>query len=60
QIKYAADCIAWLHENRRLIGGLEFAFEPKILRFFFGRLQPSSDWPQKLAEKFRRDFGESL
>ena len=60
QIKYVADRLAWLHENRRLIGGLKFTFEPKILRFFFGRLEPLSDWPQKLAEKFRKDFGESL
>ena len=60
QIKYAADRIAWLYENRHLIGGLRFTFEPEILRFFFGRLEPVSDWPGKLAEKFRRDFGESL
>jgi tryptophanase len=60
QIKYAADRIAWLYENRKLIGGLKFTLEPKVLRFFFGRLQPVSDWPQKLAEKFRKDFGDSL
>jgi tryptophanase len=60
QIKYVADRMTWLYENRQLIGGLTFTFEPKILRFFFGRLQPVSDWPQKLAEKFRKDFGESL
>jgi len=59
-VKYVADRLAWLHENRRLIGGLRFTFEPKILRFFFGRLEPVSDWPQKLAEKFRKDFGDSL
>ena len=59
-VKYVADRLAWLHENRRLIGGLKFTFEPKILRFFFGRLEPVSDWPQKLAEKFRKDFGDSL
>jgi tryptophanase len=60
QIKYAADRLVWLHENRHLIGGLKFTFEPKILRFFFGKLEPVSDWPQKLAEKFRKDFGDSL
>ena len=60
QIKYAADRIAWLYDNRKLIGGLKFTLEPKVLRFFFGRLQPVSDWPQKLAEKFRKDFGDSL
>jgi len=60
QIKYVADRLGWLYENRHLIGGLKFTFEPKILRFFFGRLEPLSDWPQKLAEKFRKDFGDSL
>ena len=60
QIKYAADRMAWLYENRKLIGGMRFTFEPKIMRFFFGRLEPLSDWPQKLAEKFRKDFGNSL
>jgi tryptophanase len=31
-----------------------------MLRFFFGRLQPVGDWPERLAKKFREDFGESL
>ena len=60
QIKYVADRLTWLHENRNLIGGLRFTFEPEVLRFFFGRLEPVSDWPQKLAAKFRADFGDSL
>lgn len=60
QVNYAIDRISWLYENRHLIGGLEFAEEPKVLRFFFGRLQPTSNWPEKLIEAFRRDFGESL
>ena len=60
QIKYAADRISWLYKNRELIGGLEFVEEPNVLRFFFGRLAPIGDWPEKLAKKFREDFGESL
>lgn len=60
QVKYAIDRIAWLYENRLLIEGLAFVEEPKLLRFFFGRLKPISDWQQKLASKFRQDFGESL
>jgi tryptophanase len=60
QVKYAIDRIAWLYENRMLIEGLAFVDEPKLLRFFFGRLKPISDWQQKLASKFRQDFGESL
>ena len=60
QMKYVADRLTWLYENRHLIGGLRFTFEPKILRFFFGKLEPTSDWPQKLAAKFKADFGDSL
>ncbi|MDP4089378.1 MAG: tryptophanase [Bacillota bacterium] len=60
QVKYAVDRIAWLYENRRLVGGLTFVEEPKMLRFFFGRLAATSDWQQKLVAKFREDFGDSL
>ena len=60
QVKYAVDRIKWLYDNRNLIGGLRFVEEPSSLRFFFGRLEPVSDWPEKLVRKFREDFGESL
>ncbi len=60
QVKYAVDRIAWLHENRHLVGGLRWIEEPSSLRFFFGRLEAIGDWQEKLAAKFRQDFGESL
>jgi len=60
QVKYTADRINWLYQNRELIGGLKFVEEPKMLRFFFGRLEPIGDWPSLLAAKFREDFGDSL
>lgn len=60
QVNYAVDRIRWLYENRKLIGGLTFVDEPKVLRFFFGKLAPVSDWQTKLAAKFREDFGDSL
>ncbi|MCL2391710.1 MAG: tryptophanase [Oscillospiraceae bacterium] len=60
QVKYTADRINWLYKNRGLIGGLEFVEEPKMLRFFFGRLKPIGNWPEVLAKKFREDFGDSL
>jgi len=60
QVKYTADRLTWLYENRKLIGGLEFVEEPSVLRFFFGRLAPIGNWPEELAKAFRRDFGESL
>ncbi len=60
QVKYAIDRIGWLYENRELIDGLTFVEEPQILRFFFGRLAPVSDWQNKLAARFKADFGDSL
>lgn len=60
QIKYCADRVKWLYDNRELIGGLEWVEEPKVLRFFFGRLKPIGDWQQKLMNKFHEDFGDSL
>ncbi|MEN6625186.1 MAG: tryptophanase [Candidatus Sumerlaeia bacterium] len=60
QIKYVVDRLIWLYKNRELVGGLRFYEEPKVLRFFLGKLEPTSDWPQKLMAKFREDFGDSL
>ena len=31
-----------------------------VLRFFMGGLEPTTDWPARLMEKFRKDFGDSL
>lgn len=60
QVQYAIDRLTWLYENRALIGGLEFTEEPEILRFFYGRLKPVSDWQERLVAQFRCDFGDSL
>jgi len=60
QVSYAIDRIDWLYQNRHLIGGMEWEEEPEILRFFYGRLRPVSDWPDRLVAKFREDFGDSL
>ena len=59
-VMFAVDRIAWLYENRELIGGLEWEMEPDVLRFFFGRLKAKGDWPQKLLKKFEADFKDSL
>ncbi len=60
QVKYVIDRISWLYQNRNLIEGLTFTSEPEVLRFFFGRLKPVSNWTEKLIKKFKQDFGDSL
>ncbi len=60
QIKYVADRVKWLWDNRKLIGGLKWIEEPEVLRFFFGRLKEIGHWQESLVEKFREDFGDSL
>jgi len=60
QTMYVIDRVNWLFHNRDLVGGLKFVEEPAVLRFFNGRLAPTSNWPQKLVAKFKADFGDSL
>jgi len=60
QTMFLLDRVKWLYANRDLVGGLKFVDEPPVLRFFMGRLAPTSNWPQKLMAKFREDFGDSL
>jgi tryptophanase len=57
QIEYAIDRLSWLYKHRNLIKGLKFVSEPKVLRFFFGRLEPLDSWGEKLAKAFQADFG---
>jgi tyrosine phenol-lyase len=60
QTEFLVDRVVWLHRNRTLIGKLKFTEEPKILRFFSGRLTPIGIWDAELAGAFARDFGMSL
>ncbi|MCL2631432.1 MAG: tryptophanase, partial [Firmicutes bacterium] len=60
QIKFVVDRIVWLYENRELVGGLKWRKEPKVLRFFFGELEPVNNWQEKLLAKFKKDSGDSL
>jgi len=59
-IKFAADRLIWLYQNRHLIGGVEFSEEPPTLRFFLGRLRQIGDWQERLAEKFLKDMPTGL
>lgn len=56
-VEYAVDRLVWLYAHRSLVKGLTFVEEPPLLRFFFGRLQPISNWGADLAAAFEADFG---
>ncbi len=58
QTEYVIDRVKWLYDHRHLVGGLRFVHEPKSLRFFTGKLEPVSDWPEKLVQAYIADFGE--
>ena len=60
QTMFMVDRVNWLYKNRELVGGLKFTEEPAVLRFFNGRLTPTSPWTGKLIAKFKQDFGDSL
>jgi tyrosine phenol-lyase len=60
QIEFLVDRIIWLHKNRKLIGGLTFVDEPKVLRFFSGKLKPIGGWDEKLVKAFKKDFANAL
>jgi tyrosine phenol-lyase len=57
-LEYAIDRIHWLHKHRDLIGGLKFTYEPPVLRFFLGKLEPIGDWGAKLSAAVKKDFGD--
>lgn len=59
-IEYVVDRLTWLYEHRHLVKGLRFVEEPKVLRFFFGKLEPLDHWGYQLAEAFKAEFGENF
>jgi tyrosine phenol-lyase len=60
QIEYVVDRLQWLYKHRDLIKGLKFVDEPKVLRFFFGKLDSVDTWPAKLGKAFEADFGSDF
>jgi tryptophanase len=59
-VKFVADRLAWLYENRNMIEGLEFVEEPSTLRFFLGKLKAVTDWQEKLVAKFKEDMPSGI
>lgn len=57
QIEYVVDRLTWLYAHRDLVQGLRFVEEPKVLRFFFGKLEALGGWDRDLAAAFEKDFG---
>ena len=43
-IDYVVDGICRLHKKRDRLTGLEFVYEPPVLRFFQGRFRPKGEW----------------
>ncbi|MEM4677524.1 MAG: tryptophanase, partial [Candidatus Korarchaeota archaeon] len=55
---YLIDRLVWLYENREVIKGLQWVYEPPILRFFLGRLKDIDNWGEKLVEIYKKELGE--
>jgi tyrosine phenol-lyase len=58
-IEYAIDRINWLFKRRDLVKGLKFVWEPPVLRFFDGRMEPLADWGKNLTEAFKKEIGNN-
>ncbi len=58
-IEYVVDRLTWLYKHRNLVKGLKFVQEPKVLRFFFGRLEALDNWGTDLVRAFEADFGSN-
>ena len=60
QIDYVVDRLVWLFEQRNIIQGLKFIEEPRVLRFFFGKLETLNNWGRNLANEFKKNFSENF
>lgn len=57
-VRYVIDRARWLYKHRDEIGGLEWVYEPKVLRFFLGRLRDKGSWGRGIVESYIREIGE--
>lgn len=57
--EYVVDRVKWLYRHRDKVKGLKFVEEPPVLRFFFGKLEALDNWGAKLADAFKKEFGDT-
>jgi tryptophanase len=48
-----------LYKHRDLVKGLKFVWEPPVLRFFDGRMEPLGDWGRNLGAAFKKEIGNN-
>lgn len=58
-IDYLVDRVLWLKDHSYIVRGLEWVYEPPILRFFLGKLRDVEEWGQKLYLEYVRELGET-
>jgi len=57
-LDYLVERLTWLFENRELVKGLKWIYEPPILRFFEGILVDQDNWGARLLEVYEKQLGE--
>ena len=58
-LDYVIDRLVWLYEHRDLIDGLEWVYEPPVLRFFLGKLRDVEGWGERIYSTYKRELGEA-
>ncbi|MGB9816595.1 MAG: tryptophanase [Desulfurococcaceae archaeon] len=57
-LDYLLDRLTWLFENKDLVKGLKWIYEPPVLRFFEGILLDQDNWGSRLMEAYEKQLGE--
>jgi tyrosine phenol-lyase len=57
-LEFTISRLKWLYDHRDLIHGLQFTEEPKIMRFFTGKLKSVDNWEENLAKECKKSIGE--
>ena len=57
RLRYVEDRLAWLRENRALVGGLRAVGGRPVGASPKARFEALGDWPERLAARHHEDFG---